>query len=100
MGIIPGSMGSETYIVRGKGCAKAFCSAPHGAGRLVPRGQAKERFTAEDVARETRGVACKKDASMLDETKSAYKDIKEVIQHSNELVEVVAELKQFVNLKG
>ncbi len=100
MGIIPGSMGSETYIVRGKGCAEAFCSAPHGGGRLVPRGAAKRKFTVEDVVRETEGIACKKDASMIDEIPSVYKGIKQVMEHSADLVEVVAELKQFVNVKG
>lgn len=100
MGIIPGSMGDKSYIVRGLGCKESFCSAPHGAGRLVPRKQADARFTVEDAISQTEGVACKKDAGILDEIPSAYKRIDEVIAASSDLVVVEEELKQFVCVKG
>lgn len=100
LGIIPGSMGASTYIVRGLGNEEAFESAPHGAGRRMSRGEAKRRFTREDLCRETEGVECRKDADVLDEIPSAYKDIREVIQKSSDLVEVVASIKQVVCIKG
>lgn len=100
MGIIPGSMGTCSYIVRGLGCCDSFNSAPHGAGRQLSRGQAKKVMTAEMFAEQTKGVVCRKDAGVFDEAPMAYKPIDQVMEDSNDLVEVVAQLKQFVCLKG
>ena len=100
MGIIPGSMGDRSYIVRGKGCADAFCSAPHGAGRKIPRKQADKLFTEEDAKNQTEGVACRKDSRVFDELPTVYKSIDKVMEYSDDLVEVVTELKQFVCVKG
>ena len=100
LGIIPGSMGTGTYIVRGLGNRESFESAPHGAGRLMSRGEAKRRFTREDLERQTEGVECRKDAGVLDEIPGAYKPISEVIEKSRDLVEVVAYIKQIVCVKG
>jgi tRNA-splicing ligase RtcB (3'-phosphate/5'-hydroxy nucleic acid ligase) len=99
-GIIPGSMGTGSFIVRGLGNAEAFESAPHGAGRKMSRGEARRRFTREDLAKQTEGVECRKDAGVLDEIPGAYKPIGEVIENSSDLVEVVARLKQVVCVKG
>lgn len=99
-GIIPGSMGARSYIVKGLGCADAFCSAPHGAGRQMSRGEAKRHFTVEDLERQTAGVECRKDAGVLDEIPGAYKPIDEVMANSQDLVEVVTELKQILCVKG
>ncbi len=99
-GIIPGSMGTGSFIVRGLGNPEAFESAPHGAGRKMSRGEARRRFTREDLARQTEGVECRKDAGVLDEIPGAYKPIGEVIENSSDLVEVVARLKQVVCVKG
>ena len=79
LGIIPGSMGTGSYIVRGLGNAESFCSASHGAGRRMSRGAAKRTFTVEDLAAQTAGVECRKDAGVLDEIPGAYKDIGEVM---------------------
>ena len=100
LGIIPGSMGTGSFIVRGLGNKEAFESAPHGAGRKMSRGEAKRRFSCEDLARQTEGVECRKDAGVLDEIPGAYKPIGEVIEKSSDLVEVVARLKQIVCVKG
>jgi tRNA-splicing ligase RtcB len=100
LGIIPGSMGTGSFIVRGLGNREAFESAPHGAGRLMSRGEAKRRFTTADLERQTEGVECRKDAGVLDEIPGAYKPLSEVIEKSSDLVEVVAGLKQIVCVKG
>ena len=100
MGIIPGSMGTKSFIVRGKGCADAFDSCSHGAGRRMSRHEAKRRFTVHDLKEATRGVECRKDAGMLDEIPGAYKPIDEVIANQSDLVEVCATLKQVLCVKG
>jgi tRNA-splicing ligase RtcB (3'-phosphate/5'-hydroxy nucleic acid ligase) len=100
MGIIPGSMGTKTYIVRGLGNPDSYHSASHGAGRRLSRGAAKRQFTVEDLAQQTSGVNCRKDAGVLDEIPSAYKDIDEVMENQKDLVEVVAQLKQVLCVKG
>jgi tRNA-splicing ligase RtcB len=100
LGIIPGSMGTGSFVVRGRGNADSFDSAPHGAGRKMSRGAARRAFTTEDLAAQTAGVECRKDAGVLDEIPGAYKPIGEVIENSSDLVEVVARLKQVVCVKG
>jgi tRNA-splicing ligase RtcB len=100
LGIIPGSMGTGSFIVRGLGNPESFESAPHGAGRLMSRSEAKRRFTPEDLERQTSGVECRKDRGVLDEIPGAYKPIAEVLENSSDLVEVVAGLKQLVCVKG
>jgi tRNA-splicing ligase RtcB (3'-phosphate/5'-hydroxy nucleic acid ligase) len=100
LGIIPGSMGASSYIVRGLGNPEAFESAPHGAGRLMSRTEAKRRFSKEDLERQTEGVECRKDKGVLDEIPGAYKPIDEIMKKSRDLVEVVARLKQIVCVKG
>jgi tRNA-splicing ligase RtcB len=100
MGIIPGSMGTRSYIVRGLGCEQAFCSAPHGAGRQWSRGKAKEMMTQEMFDEQTKGVVCRKDSGVWDEAPAAYKDIDQVMDDSDDLVEVVAQLRQIVCVKG
>ncbi len=100
LGIIPGSMGTKSYIVRGLGDPESFESASHGAGRRMSRGQAKRTFTVEDLAAQTAGVECRKDAGVLDEIPGAYKPIDEVIENQRDLVEIVAELKQILCVKG
>jgi len=100
LGIIPGSMGARSYIVRGKGNAMAFHSCSHGAGRTMSRNEARKRFTLQDHAEATAGVECRKDAEVLDETPGAYKDIDAVMAAQSDLVEVVHTLKQIVCVKG
>ncbi len=100
MGIIPGSMGTKSYIVRGKGNAESFNSCSHGAGRRMSRGQAKKTFTVEDHIKATEGVECRKDASVLDETPGSYKDIDAVMAAQTDLVEIVHTLKQCLCVKG
>jgi tRNA-splicing ligase RtcB len=100
MGIIPGSMGAKSYIVRGKGNAESFHSCSHGAGRTMSRNEAKRRFTREDQERATRGVECRKDEAVIDEIPMAYKDIDAVMHAQRDLVEVVHTLKQVVCVKG
>lgn len=100
IGIIPGSMGTRSYIVRGRGNPESFHSASHGAGRRMSRGEAKRRFTLEDLAKQTEGVECRKDAAVIDEIPDAYKDIDRVMANQADLVEVVAELKQVLCVKG
>ncbi|TDB89940.1 RtcB family protein [Micromonospora fluostatini] len=100
LGIIPGSMGTGSYIVRGKGNPDAYCSASHGAGRRMSRGQARRTFSTADLAAQTAGVECRKDAGVVDEIPGAYKDITEVLAQQADLVEVVAHLRQVVCVKG
>jgi tRNA-splicing ligase RtcB len=100
LGIIPGSMGAKSFIVRGRGNAQSFESASHGAGRRMSRGQARQAFSAKDVARQTEGVECRKDNGVVDEAPKAYKDIRRVMEQQQDLVEIVAELKQVVCVKG
>ena len=100
MGIIPGSMGAHSYIVRGKGNPESFMSCSHGAGRAMSRGEAKRRFTVEDHMRMTAGVECRKDADVIDETPAAYKSIDAVMAAQTDLVEVVHTLRQVVCVKG
>ncbi|MGV9942547.1 RtcB family protein [Streptomyces sp. NPDC003401] len=99
-GIIPGSMGTGSYIVKGLGNEKAFNSASHGAGRRMSRSAAKRRFTTTDLEEQTRGVECRKDSGVVDEIPGAYKPIEQVIDQQRDLVEVVAKLKQVVCVKG
>ena len=100
LGIIPGSMGARSYIVRGKGSAESFHSCAHGAGRRMSRSQAKKMFSAEDLARQTAGVECRKDVGVVDEIPGAYKDIDAVMANQADLVDVVHTLKQVVCVKG
>jgi tRNA-splicing ligase RtcB len=100
MGIIPGSMGARSYIVRGKGNMESFMSSSHGAGRAMSRTEAKRRFTVEDHKRMTLGVECRKDAEVIDETPAAYKSIEAVMAAQSDLVEVVHMLRQVVCVKG
>ena len=100
LGIIPGSMGTKSFIVRGKGETAAYCSCSHGAGRRMSRTQARRQFTRRDLALETAGVECRKDDGVLDEIPSAYKDIDEVMAAQSDLVEIVGTLKQIVCVKG
>jgi tRNA-splicing ligase RtcB len=100
LGIIPGSMGTRSYIVRGLGNPESFESCSHGAGRSMSRGEAKRRFTIQDHARMTAGIECRKDADVIDETPAAYKPIDAVMAAQRDLVEVVHELRQVVVVKG
>lgn len=100
LGIIPGSMGTASFIVRGLGNPESFHSASHGAGRRMSRGAAKRAFTVEDVVEQTKGVECRKDKAIIDEIPGAYKDIHQVMANQRDLVEVVAELKQVLVVKG
>jgi tRNA-splicing ligase RtcB (3'-phosphate/5'-hydroxy nucleic acid ligase) len=100
LGIIPGSMGARSFIVRGKGNPESFMSCSHGAGRAMSRAAAKRRFTLEDHAEATRGVECRKDADVIDETPGAYKSIDAVMAAQRDLVEVVHTLRQVVCVKG
>ncbi|MFI5526398.1 RtcB family protein [Streptomyces platensis] len=99
-GIIPGSMGTGSYIVKGLGNAASFNSASHGAGRKMSRNQAKKRFSTRDLEEQTRGVECRKDSGVVDEIPGAYKPIERVIDQQRDLVEVVAKLKQVICVKG
>jgi tRNA-splicing ligase RtcB len=100
LGIIPGSMGARSFIVRGKGNADSFCSCSHGAGRAMSRTAARKRFSLVDHAKATEGVECRKDADVIDETPMAYKDIDAVMAAQEDLVEAVHTLKQIVCVKG
>jgi len=100
MGIIPGSMGAKSFIVRGKGNPESFQSCSHGAGRAMSRTEAKRRFSVEDHIKATRGIECRKDKDVVDETPAAYKDIDAVMNAQNDLVEVVHTLRQVVCVKG
>lgn len=100
LGIIPGSMGAKSYIVRGLGNAQSFCSCSHGAGRRMSRTEAKRRFNTRDLVEQTTGVECRKDKGVVDEIPGAYKDIDVVMQNQSDLVEVIHTLKQVVCIKG
>nr|WP_225780207.1 RtcB family protein [Pseudomonas sp. Marseille-Q3773] len=100
LGIIPGSMGAKSFIVRGLGNPESFCSCSHGAGRVMSRTKAKSRFTVEDQRRATAHVECRKDKEVIDEIPMAYKDIDAVMRAQQELVEVVHTLRQVVCVKG
>ena len=100
LGIIPGSMGAKSFIVRGKGNTESFHSCSHGAGRVMSRTEAKRRFTLDDLERQTRHVECRKDADVIDEIPGAYKNIDEVMANQIDLVDVVATLKQILCVKG
>lgn len=99
-GIIPGSMGAKSFLIKGRGNAESFNSCSHGAGRKMSRTKAKARFTREDLEAQTRGVECRKDKGVIDEIPGAYKDIEEVMRAQTDLVEVVAEIKQVICVKG
>ncbi|WP_351234509.1 RtcB family protein [Streptomyces sp. NPDC002133] len=99
-GIIPGSMGTGSYIVRGLGNPKSFNSASHGAGRRMSRNAAKRKFSTKDLEDQTRGVECRKDSGVVDEIPGAYKPIEKVMEQQRDLVEVVAKLKQVICVKG
>ena len=100
MGIIPGSMGTKSYITKGKGNEESFCSSSHGAGRVMSRSKAKKTFNIEDVKKQTEGVLCKKDSTIIDELPGSYKDIDQVMENQKDLVEIVATLKQILCVKG
>ncbi len=99
-GIIPGSMGAKSFIVKGKGNHASYCSCSHGAGRLMSRRKAKKQFSLDDLVTQTQGIECRKDGGVLDEIPGAYKPIDEVMTNQADLVEVVATLKQVVCVKG
>ena len=100
MGIIPGSMGAKSFIVRGLGNKDSFESCSHGAGRAMSRAEAKRRFSVEDHIEATRGVECRKDKGVIDETPGAYKDIDAVMEAQKDLVEIAHTLRQIVCVKG
>jgi tRNA-splicing ligase RtcB len=100
LGIIPGSMGTRSYIVRGKGSAAGLCSAPHGAGRRFSRTEARKRFTADDLANRMQGIEYRHGDEWVDEIPDAYKDIDAVMADASDLVEIVHELRQVLNVKG
>jgi tRNA-splicing ligase RtcB len=100
LGIIPGSMGARSYIVRGKGSAESFHSCAHGAGRRMSRTQAEKKFSVADLELQTAGVVCRKDKGVLDEIPGAYKDLDAVMANQGDLVEVVHSLKQVICVKG
>jgi tRNA-splicing ligase RtcB len=100
LGIIPGSMGAKSFIVRGKGNPLSFESASHGAGRRLSRTQAKAAFSLADLKRQTAGIECRKDRGVLDEAPKAYKNIDRVMEQQHDLVEIVAELRQVICVKG
>jgi tRNA-splicing ligase RtcB (3'-phosphate/5'-hydroxy nucleic acid ligase) len=100
LGIIPGSMGQRSYIVRGKGNLQSYCSCSHGAGRKMSRAQARRTFTVADLEAQTAGVECRKDDAVLDEIPGAYKEIDQVMANQTDLVDVVHMLKQILCVKG
>lgn len=99
-GIIPGSMGAQSFIVKGKGNPLSFHSCSHGAGRAMSRTEARRRFTVEDHIRDTEGIECRKDSDVIDETPKSYKDISAIMNAQSDLVEIVHTLRQVVNIKG
>ncbi len=99
-GIIPGSMGTKSYIVKGKGNIHSFCSCSHGAGRQMSRSKAKDTFSLDDFLVQTQGVECRKDRGLIDEIPGAYKPIEKVMEQQSDLVEIVATLKQVICVKG
>ena len=100
LGIVPGSMGTRSYIVRGLGNPESFESSAHGAGRRMSRTQARHEFTAQDMVEQTRGVICRKDKDVVDEIPGAYKDIAQVMSNQSDLTEILQTLKQVVCVKG
>ena len=100
LGIIPGSMGARSYIIRGKGHPDSFCSCSHGAGRKMSRNKAKHLFNQQDLIQQTQGIECRKDVGVIDEIPAAYKDIDQVMAHQSDLIEVVHTLKQVLCIKG
>ena len=100
LGIIPGSMGAKSFIVSGKGTKESFCSCSHGAGRKMSRTTARKMYTSEDLVKQTEGIECPKDEARVDEIPSAYKDIEEVMNNQEDLVEVLHTLRQIINVKG
>jgi tRNA-splicing ligase RtcB len=100
LGIVPGSMGTRSYIVRGKGNLESFCSSAHGAGRRMSRTAAEKHFTETDLVAQTQGVICRKDHGVIDEIPGAYKDIDEVMANQSDLTEILHTLKQVVCVKG
>ncbi|WP_201533297.1 RtcB family protein [Psychrobacter ciconiae] len=100
LGIIPGSMGAKSFIVRGLGNSESFCSCSHGAGRKMSRSKAARMFSVDELAKQTAGVECRKDKGVIDEIPGAYKDIDEVMANQADLVEVVHTLKQVMCVKG
>lgn len=99
-GIIPGSMGAKSFIVRGLGNPESFCSCSHGAGRKMSRTKARAMFTPEDLAKQTEGIECRKDADVVDEIPAAYKSIDEVMSNQADLVQPVYQLRQLICIKG
>lgn len=99
-GIIPGSMGAKSFIVKGKGNPDSFCSCSHGAGRRMSRSKAKNLFNQQDLIQQTQGIECRKDKGVVDEIPSAYKDIDQVMANQTDLIEVVHTLKQVMCIKG
>ena len=99
-GIIPGSMGAKSFIIKGLGNPQSFNSCSHGAGRKMSRTKAKSKYTIDDLKQQTMGVECRKDRGIVDEIPGAYKDIEEVMRAQSDLVEIVAELKQVICVKG
>ena len=100
LGVIPGSMGTGSYIVKGLGNPASYESASHGAGRRMSRNAARRQFTAADLAEQTAGIECRKDEGVVDEIPAAYKDINEVIAAQRDLVDVVARLQTLLCVKG
>jgi tRNA-splicing ligase RtcB len=100
LGIIPGSMGTRSYIVEGLGSQESFHSCSHGAGRRMSRSEAKRKFTLDDLVAQTQGIECRKDEAVIDEIPSAYKDIDQVMENQKDLVKVVAQLRQIMCIKG
>ncbi len=100
LGIIPGSMGTRSFIVRGKGNEDALCSCSHGAGRVMSRGAARKTITLEMHAADTAGVICRKDVDVLDESPRAYKNVDDVMTAQADLVEIVHELRAVICVKG
>jgi tRNA-splicing ligase RtcB len=99
-GIIPGSMGAKSFIVRGLGNKESFCSCGHGAGRIMSRTEAKKRVNLSKHIEDTQGVECRKDKGVIDETPSAYKNIDDVMEAQKDLVEIKHTLKQVLCVKG
>ncbi|GAA5631837.1 RNA-splicing ligase RtcB [Acinetobacter calcoaceticus] len=100
LGIIPGSMGARSFIVRGKANPESFCSCSHGAGRKMSRSKAKLLFSQDDLIQQTQGIECRKDSGVIDEIPSAYKDIDQVMANQSDLIEIVHTLKQILCIKG
>ena len=100
LGIIPGSMGARSYIVRGRGNLQSFCSCAHGAGRRMSRSAAKREFTRADLEAQTHGIECRKDAGVIDEIPAAYKDIDSVMANQGDLVSIEHTLRQVLCIKG